>query len=184
MFNLLPFEERKRLQKEYLLRILVLFFWGIFITGIIGLASLLPAYFLSKTKYRSVTEEHQSLTKILELKEKNDNLASLLKELEEETTVLGNKTSILLPTDIFQKIIGKKSNAISLGAFTYQIVPDKKDPNKKSLVVSGIAQTRESLVAFVDKLRGDSVFSRVDLPVSNLAKSSKINFSLTLEGSF
>jgi Tfp pilus assembly protein PilN len=49
-----------------------------------------------------------------------------------------------------------------------------------SIVVSGLASTRQTLSAFVKKLEVDSVFSSVSIPVSDFTKSTNLEFALSI----
>jgi hypothetical protein len=46
--------------------------------------------------------------------------------------------------------------------------------------LKGMARTRDTLVAFGDALRSSPLFSRVDVPIGSLAKSTDITFTLSL----
>ena len=48
------------------------------------------------------------------------------------------------------------------------------------MTVSGMAGTREDLVAFVKKMEDSKYFSDVVSPISNLTKDKNINFVITL----
>ena len=46
------------------------------------------------------------------------------------------------------------------------------------MVVQGIAPTREALVSYKNRLEGLTIGNKVELPISELAKSKDIRFSL------
>jgi len=52
------------------------------------------------------------------------------------------------------------------------------DYTKKSLKISGIAQTREQIILFRDNLKKEETFNSVEIPLSNLEKTENINFDI------
>src|SRR3990167_4100680 len=54
------------------------------------------------------------------------------------------------------------------------------DVTTANIVIIGIANKREDLVAFVKTLEGTKVFQTVHLPVGNLAQDKNINFSIEI----
>jgi hypothetical protein len=52
------------------------------------------------------------------------------------------------------------------------------------MAVSGKAVSRDALLSFSKALKSNHRFESVDLPVSNLAKSKDIEFSISIKGTF
>jgi hypothetical protein len=49
-----------------------------------------------------------------------------------------------------------------------------------TIILRGTADTRDTLLSFSKKIQADQLFSNVDLPVSNFAKDTNIDFSMTI----
>ncbi|MEX1120221.1 MAG: hypothetical protein WD509_02940 [Candidatus Paceibacterota bacterium] len=179
MANLLPKKERKRFEWEYRSRlfIVVLFFFGV--TAMFGSALLLPSYFVSQSKEESIKRQSELLQKTIIVREKDTSVATLLatKQKIDQLTVIQNR---VLQTKVIQTIIQNTDSNITIRAFYYE----RKGDTQGEMKISGTARSRTSLLAFSDRLKKESLFSGVDLPVSSLAQDSNITFSIVLTGDF
>ncbi len=50
-----------------------------------------------------------------------------------------------------------------------------------AITLSGVADTRENLIAFKDKLEKETCFSNIVLPLSNLVDKADVEFQITLD---
>ena len=82
-----------------------------------------------------------------------------------------------LSTDLV-KIVTEKPIGIKISAFTVER-GEVGRPSK--LAISGLAGSREVLVRYVDILRQDKFFARVDLPVESLLREQGGPFVINLE---
>jgi hypothetical protein len=85
-----------------------------------------------------------------------------------------------VPTDVISLIIKDRTVENTVATIHFALSPT--DKNSYTLIVSGLAKTRQSLVAFSEALRKEPLIQKVDLPVSNLTKESNIQFTLTITG--
>ena len=141
---------------------------------LIGVVSLFPAYF------RALTEEQSAQSALASLSsDKNKNgLTEIEKNVSKDQALLGflsdgldqPKVSLLI-----QKIASVRGE-IQLSQFLVSEVAS----SSVSFTIQGFAPTRDSLQAFQKRLEASSG-NKVELPVSELAKSADIDFSLQVK---
>lgn len=174
--NLLPHDRRRARSREYALRLLVVA--AGFVSGltIVAAALLIPTYMLlsSNVEVRQLelqkhapalsTREEASLTERLAALTAN---ASALESLSKGRSVSGTLRALLeLPRP-----------GITLTTFTYNPAEDKEPP---TLLLSGIAATREALRNYQISLDDASFVKSAALPVSAYANDANIAFTITL----
>ena len=79
------------------------------------------------------------------------------------------------PSEVIEKVILEKSSGIRLMSFSWI-----EKEGKHSLTVSGVASDRQALLAFQTQLNSAEEFSKITLPVSDLAKDKNIPFRMNL----
>lgn len=175
MTNLLPAQGKKRLKQQYWMRVATVFFIVAGIGFLVSAATLLPTYFyisFQSNALKNASAAHQADT--LSFREMDDAIE------------LANDISVALTADqeyINVNEVQKEIIAFSEGLATINNISIAKEEYVTSVVVSGVAFDRESLVEFRDKAEAHRFFTYVKLPLSNLAKDQDIPFSLTLEPS-
>lgn len=177
MLELLPNAQKKALKKEYFLRLSVVALVFLFAVGIFFLVALLPSYFLSVVEERVVTEEFNDSIKSKRASE-SENLQVAIEDSKEMLFLLkqGGDEGALIERVIF-KIIDNKNSGIRIDGISINY--SKKD--QYQVVVTGTSKNRELLKTFADNLRAEKNFSNIDLPISNFAKISDIDFSISLK---
>ena len=166
--------EKKGLKREYRTRALIVFLFFISVGFIVGICSLFPAYI-----YASL-EESVHLNQVADLKQTEDSVkaAAVEKQLSASSVIL-NKVYDSINSSIYYKtinsIVAVRGN-IRLNSFTMEV------PNANSvvIVISGLAPTRNDLLAFKSRLQILAPKISVDLPLSTLAQDSKISFSIQI----
>lgn len=196
MYSLLPQENINKLVSEYRARLAVV------IAGIVGAAVLIscilliPAYVYVYVSGSEIAIESESLKKQTEAA----GATQLESELTASNTIVKEFAIFehqILRSEIIKKLGSRIVEGISITSFT--ITPEvavgatsanapaggTTDANGRTDVftvqIVGIAATRDSLVSFTENLNNDSMYSAVGLPISNLAKSSAIPFSLSFK---
>ncbi len=176
-YTLLPEKEIKALKREYRMRLVIFFLFFMSIAVIAGIFSLTPAFILSYTQEREALEH----LKKVEKNRKDKGLDSIIKELNSTNLVikqLEENTNGVVYSKIIFKIIGYKTNGLSIKSFDVS-----KNPNATSsvdVIIQGKAATRDSLISFKNKLESDPLISNLELPVSDLAKSKDISYSIKI----
>ena len=175
-YTLLPKEEMRDLRKEYRIRLFIVASFFVSCGIVVGIISLLPAYIFSHN------QEVQAVAHANQLNESRK--ASGVDEIEREL-VQSQKIAEKLAADGatasysagIQRIISHRSSQLYLTSF--EITPTVGSTTYDA-VVQGKALTREALLEFQDGLKSDAFFSKIDLPLSDLAKSKNVTFTLKL----
>jgi len=179
MINLLPIEEKKKIHRKYIFRLLTVALGAIFVTAVIGIVTLLPSYFISDLEKRAAVEEIERI-RGLNGDDDQDNIASALKDAQQKLEILSPESKKVSVRTIFDTAIAYKSKRINLTGLAFQ----KESDGELRFTVNGIADRREDLLGFTQKLEQDELFDDVELPVSHLAQDRDINFILTISGAF
>ena len=178
MANLLTSETKQNLQSDLLGRKLVgasLALGLLLIIILVILGSFWTSLFIRKSGLASL-----SSTTNKELKEfpvTNDPV-SLLKKIEAEVKIVNNYWSEPLISTLVTKTITLKPAGLKILGFVVER-GEAGQPTKLSLV--GLVDNRSGLVNYVNLLRQDKFFSRVDLPVESLISDQGGQFVINLE---
>ena len=179
MANLLPQKERKRFLWEYRFRLFTVAMLFFAATMLFGTILLLPSYFVSESKEVSILRQSELLEKTISIREGDPSLISLL-STKQKITALEDVQKQVLQSEVLQAIIKSIDENITVGAFYYT----QKGESSSEMRITGVADSRSALLLFSDRLKKESLFDRVDFPVSSLAQDSDITFSMLLTGNF
>jgi len=160
------------------MRLVAVSFWMLAISMVIGSLALLPAYILSESRLSALNDQYHILqASVASLT--SDTSAAPLAALKRKLDVLAKEKAEERLTEALLSILAQRGEGVALASFDYS-----KAGATATLKLRGMAENREALLAFERALKGDARFSKVDLPVSNLAKEKDIEFDLTLSGAF
>ncbi len=172
--TLLPLHERILLRREYHVRITIVFLFMVCVSLLVGIASILPTY------TSALNMESEILNKTVktkddssqEVKEFQKNVARSLALLD---SIDKGKDSV-----IFHDVI---AGLISLrGTLKYNNFSiSKTGTTTYAISLQGYAPNRNALLAFKTSFESLNPDNKVDLPVSELAKSTNIQFSIQLK---
>jgi hypothetical protein len=174
MINLLPEKEKALLHKEYRLRVVVMYLGVIAALCITAVVLLIPSYILSLYRRKAVETAPVQLTP-----ESQKEKAALLSQIEkgkDAIKILKPEASSKLPTELISLIIKNKSSDITINSIGYTYTK----PQTFLIKISGVAKTRQSLIAFKTSLEKEEGIAQIVLPVSNLAKDANISFSFEI----
>lgn len=178
MLNIIPSEEKKKVLTEYRMRLAIVAVFAVATLVLSSLILLVPSYMLAVSKYNFVADELARL-------EKKQSGAGQEKEVSAQIKEVNKKISLFLgdekganrtPSEVILGVIAAKEPAVKVQSILYDIKPDLE-----RLVLSGKANDRDSLARFVEMLKKDPYFSKVDLPIGSYVKSTNIDFTLVLE---
>lgn len=182
MINLLPTEEKKKVRTIYRARVAVVVLIFLTVLALLSLASLAPSYFAASSKYDAASlasEITESENKMLK-----EDLESMAKEANKAAALLSSQNADLSPRGVFSEIVSLKQSGIRITGLSYSIaVAAKKgeqQSREKRIAVSGAAETRESLLSFMDTLKSKDLFASADLPISNFVKERDLDFSINI----
>jgi len=179
MINLLPDSDKKNNDQEYRLRRMALVVFLLIVVVLSSMAFMTPSYVLSR--YRASGEKDGLANQTSESQGGNE------KDLEFQINTAKNLTTLLKPdvytkpSEIINFIAKDKTENNTISAINYnRVLNAKASSTVVSVGVSGLAKTRQSLVAFTEALGRETGIEKVDVPVSNFAKDSNINFTFTI----
>jgi hypothetical protein len=178
MFNLLPKADKDAIRHEYRLRLSVVALWFLFVSFIAASLLILPAYTLSTQKEKTAFQQSETLSKSVEIAQA-ERFEDVLADVQHKLAAAGGTSSRTL-FELIGKLADLRNDDVAFNTITIMNAPD----GMRRLNISGQAATRGALVAFEKALRESRLFETVELPVSNLAKESNTEFSLSAAGPF
>lgn len=176
MFNLLPAIEKQSILKDYRTRLLSVALMFLAFTLFWGAMLLLPAYLSSKQREQAMSDSHAVLLKQIASRNQ-DNFSDTVRLTREKIAILTPKTESIPLSKIIKEIVSLKGASIKFQAFGISISPS----GATEVVLSGVAKTRASLLLLTDRLEKSKVFAQVEVPVSNFAKNTDLEFSINLK---
>ncbi len=175
MLNFLPQNYIKKVNLGYLFRTYVFLFTFIFLAVIVLILLFVPSAIFSRYKNNTVASQLES-TKMVNGNEGVDAV-SLIKKLNGIVKALTDTGPVsLTPSGLIHKIIALKNTDIKISAISLSNIQEATT----RIVITGISNTRDSLTLFNNSLISDGTFATVDLPISNLIKSTDAGFNITL----
>ncbi len=176
-YTLLPDKETKSLRREYRTRLFIIFLFFFSCSVGIGILVLIPSYLLSHGQESMALEHAKELQKSKEA----SGAAQIEKDLQ-KTKMIADKIIAdndgVVFSDIVERIISHRSKEIYIVSFDFS--KEVGTSTQALVVIQGKAVTRESLVKFKEALEADVYFQKIELPISDLAKSKDIGFALRL----
>lgn len=176
--SLLPSKERATLRREYRVRVVIVFCFLLSVSGLIGAGTLFPSFLFAVDEkntqialLESIKKDDQDVTVTkLELGFQRDN--KIIQALSQESKVPRPSTTI-------QSVISVRGT-VTLNSISVQTpVADALE-----VVIQGVAPNRDTLLAFKTRLEELVPGGSVELPVSDLAKSKNVSFSMRIIQTF
>lgn len=176
--TLLPKEEMKMLRREYRIRLSVIALFFISIAVVIGILCLIPTYFYIQVQAKEASAHRVALEENRKASGADQIEKDLIRSQSIAERILVEGGTALYSSTILQ-VISHRSKDILLSSFTFS--PTTTGTSTPIEVrVQGKAATREALLNFKKGLENDTSFSVVDLPLSDLAKSRDIGFTVKI----
>jgi len=172
MINLIPPAAKKIMVREYWTRVLSVWLILFGTACVIITCLLLPTYLLINIKTSVLKEQATSAT---EKMASYDISATELQIANRQAQILLQPSEGPLFTDFVTDFKDKSGIGITISDYKFT-----RTKTAGSITLSGLANTRQDLADFRDRLEEDERFFKVDLPISNLIKDSNLLFSMTL----
>lgn len=170
MINILPEEGRKRVAREYAVRLASVCMFLLCALGFITAGMLLPSYFtaqvaaegagLAAAHEATLTGGVQSVDETALIRSKNEMIS------------LNTFRDTVVPSGVLQRLTAVLPVGVSLSYIEYQSASAK-------VILAGSAISRESLLSFVHALEKVKGVGHVDLPLGSLARSENVLFTIT-----
>lgn len=172
MFNLLLPQDKVAVYREYMTRLVIVALGAFICLEIIGVIALLPSYILLRS------DERTALVKKTQVQNQTENseLTSIVTATKISVDGLHTTPQILF-RELIAGITQARGQGIKLNDIEYIT-----DAGKIHLQISGVAQTRQSLVVFSKELQKNPLFGSVEVPISDFVKEKNIEFSLDIKG--
>jgi hypothetical protein len=180
--NLLPEDKTRAIRREYFLRLLLIAVLVLTVVVIAQMVFLLPSYLYEHELVATRSSELQALSSNLATAQEQQAQTQLsaLKSGADFLLGLGKAPTV---SAAMRAILAVSRPGITLSGFAYGQVDANPSSATRTLQLSGIASTRESLRSYDSALAALPFVSSADLPISDYAKDSKIPFTITLTGS-
>ncbi len=171
MINLLPYKEKRSIEKIRSIRLIRMVVVGFIIVFIVGGLLLFPTLLNINSRFSLATNQIKSL-------EREGVIASDINiaELEQRAQKVQKKLSlppITQPTSYINTVTGLVGAGVVIERFNIQ--------QEKTLEVFGLNKTREGLQKFIKDIEADQSVASVDSPVSNFVKSKNSSFKITVK---
>lgn len=171
----LPTEQQKNIRSEYIIRLIVVFLIGCTVVSISNTIFLVPAYLLARSRNQDAKSELKKVVEkgvVTETKE----IESKVKEIAEITRRFSEGDSAWTAVGLFSLVTKHTSPEIKIFAIDFANMTDKNI----SIKISGVSETRDTLISFKKELEAKENIQKVELPVSDLAKSKNIEFVMKI----
>lgn len=176
MLNLLPTEEKKEVKREYHRRIWSVALSFSLFTLICGTLLLLPSLLKVDLGINQAESSFEVLSKKPAVSD-YEGLKKTITDTKTEVAYLNDEmTSHIHLADLIGKALENKPSGIKVSSVTWLV----DDNNGKELILYGSASNRDTLNRYDNLLQSNTAFSNVTLPISDFAKSSGADFSITI----
>jgi len=178
MANIITEKQKKEIKRDYLVRLLSVCFIISSLLGVFFLAYVIPYYISIIQKDIRVTDQFASVINAENIENVGESVSRIVnKTLAQLDVIELYNNGDLSPSVYLSKIIENKNSDIQLSKLSY----NKIGNSQGSFSISGVSDSRESLVIFIEALKTGAGFTNVEIPVSNFAKDSNVAFTLTIE---
>lgn len=176
MFYLLPDSEKKSLKMEYFFRLGTVVLSMISILLIVADVFIVSSCFVLKDEQNFLEEQIVTMKKTFDSTGNQQYLDSVLNSTKTNLIKLLPLESLTYPTDVISSALSGKKQGVHIQG----IVFTRNDDQTLKLQLIGVSSNRDTLISFVNNLKKNPLFIDTDLPVSNLAKNTNVDFNLTL----
>jgi len=172
MINLIPTNAKKGIVKEYWTRVFSVWFSTWSVALLLSAFIMVPAYVLIYSQ-AAVFEESAAFASE-KIANYQDVSEQLIQSSQEAQFVITNTQEVTFSDyiSLFQELRGSE---ISLS----QISINRTSNGIEPIQISGVAEDRQSLAAFRERLLAEEQIIEANLPISNLARDRDIQFSIT-----
>lgn len=176
MLKFLLSSERHQLRREYKFRLLNVFLVCLLVLMIIISVSLFAPYTIVYLEKNLVSSEIDAI-KSSDVAKRRDAFERDYKHLVTEYRIFSQE--FLIPSDFFDILLKDKPAEVMISNYNFSRIDGEK--LRVKIELRGIAQTRNSLVQYVNLLKQNKIFSKVEMPISSLTRESDIPFSISIE---
>lgn len=173
MINLIPPTAKKKILVEYWVRVISvwLILWALALFTAASI--LLPAYVLIGLQVKAQQESAELASqKVADY----DTVSKVLVKASQQAKMIVDEAR--LPRFSAYALLFERLQGEEIEIMTVRIGRD--DKGLTPAVVGGVASDRQALASFRDRLLAEESVTKVDLPISNLARDKDIPFTITV----
>ena len=174
MINLIPPVARKKVAREYWLRVTAVACFAVGTVSLIAGVLLLPTYVLIQLQ---IDVQKSSADTLTDTASSYDVSAAQLIAASRQAQILVDRSQLAIVSNYVETIETIAGSDITVIDTEYM-----QGEEADQVSISGQAATRQALVNFRDQLEANPQFEAVDLPISNLIKDRDILFTITMRG--
>ncbi len=176
--NLLPQERYRGIRRLYFIRLGVVALLALAGVLLVHGVLLLPSYLYLDQQVRDREQTLSALSAKLAGTEEQQ-VTARVNALADDANYLNRLASTTTASNAIRALIMLPRPGIQILGFSY--TPPKKGGDA-SLILSGVADSRENLRRYEQLLASQPYIGGTNLPISAYAKEKNINFSITLTG--
>jgi hypothetical protein len=176
--NLLPPDRARAARRNYFLRLAAVSALALAAVIALHAVMLIPSYAYLAEDIRGKAARADDLAAALTPQEKAASGA--LATLSADATHLAQLGTTPTMSGAVRLVLSVPRDGISLTGFAFA----PQDANARTMQLTGVASTRESLHAYVVALQGEPWISDASLPISAYAQDTNIPFTISLTGTF
>ncbi|XKT75334.1 MAG: hypothetical protein ACJKSS_00905 [Patescibacteria group bacterium UBA2103] len=174
MINLLPAQHKKAFKQTYLLRLLSVIFFGISALIIIHGVLIIPSYVLLQARVLNQEAEKEFISRTLQASG-SDEVEARLNALNEKIALLETLPNTPSLVDAVEEVL----EVSRIGIAITQISFDPKD-KEEHISVRGIAEDRDALRSFAQRLEERENIAGVDFPIGDLSREKDLTFTISI----
>lgn len=175
MVNVLPRQVQRQVKRGYYVRLGTVFFSMLAGVFLVGVVSLIPSYIASSAQADSFERYRDALRGTVGFQEQS-SAETEMRSLEERVRIARDYGQVPFSANLFEALL--RASSSDLAVFSISFV---RNGSAVRADLSGVADTRDDLLAFVEALRSEPSLSSVTLPVAQLVQESQPPFSIHAE---
>lgn len=164
------------LRREYRVRFIIVGAVLFSALVVLGIIFLLPAWSVADIKEQTVEKRMEILRNTM-LKKQDSSLNGVLDTTKNDIRLLRTGEDFLPFRTVLETVLSNRTSGVSLQSFSFSRISAEGDVG---VVVRGVYRDRDALVNFRKNLEREKMFTRVDLPIANLAKGKNADFTIEL----
>jgi hypothetical protein len=178
--NLLPSEHSRAFQREYFMHLITVSVIALGIVIVVHGLFLMPTYLSLTDELTSEKTQLAALDSNLQGSEQRD-IGSRIEHLSTDSAYLTKLGTISTASSAIRSILLVEHDGITLTGISFT---PPTDTAQGTMLLTGVATTRDTLRQYDLALSGLPSVSKADLPISAYAKDTLIPFTITLTGAF
>lgn len=173
MINLLPQYAQRKIMRLYRMRLMSTALFLVAFTFLSAAALLVPSYVITLSHENSAEGRRTALDQKIE--EKQGNVAiEVIASLNHQMNVIDSFREATTTSEILVAVYGARISGVRIDSLSFEPIQ-----GNRAVIITGVAATREVLLAFTQELKRLPLLSQVTLPVSNLAEATNNRFIIS-----